>query len=68
VSEYKKLDTKKFKAVAIKSDSTNSLDETKQGVEKDFAWLLNYIPAKYQPVAILILALVVMLYRRKGKK
>ena len=69
VSEYKKLDTKNFKAVAIKSDSaTNSLDEVKHGVEKDFAWLLNYIPAKYQPVAILILAIIVMLYRRKGKK
>ena len=71
VSGYKKLDTKKFKAVAIKSDSSSgssSLDDAKKDVEKDFAWLINFIPAKYQPIAILIIAVFVMLYRRKGKK
>jgi len=64
VSEYKDLDTKNFKSVAIKSESS-SFDDTKKDVEKDFAWLLNSIPTKYQPIVIFILALLVMLYRRK---
>ncbi|SFV65080.1 Endonuclease I precursor [hydrothermal vent metagenome] len=71
VSDYKKLDVKNFKSVAIKSNSSSSesssFDKTKGDVEKDFEWLLKFIPAKYQPVVIIILAILVMLYRRRKK-
>jgi hypothetical protein len=67
VSEYKELNAKSFKSIAIKSQS-NSLDDTKRDVEKDFAWLLNSVPAKYQPIAIILLAILVMLYRKKMRK
>ena len=70
VTNYKKLNSKNFELVSIKSESSSntSFDETKGDVEKDFEWLLKFIPEKYQPVVIIILAIFVMLYRRKRTK
>jgi len=72
VSDYKELDKKSFKPVAIKSDplssQSSSFNETKGEVEKDFQWLLKFIPVQYQPVVIIILTIFVMLYRRRKSK